>query len=84
MSKLSEKNKKETTRIIRFSMADPARIPANMLRCAARLPRGLRAWMTIKLSSTGRKTRSLEEQLNKLRQQVRADKPRAHCKRASV
>jgi hypothetical protein len=48
-----------------------------MLR-RGRLPRGLRAWMTIKLSSTGRKTRSLEEQMNKLRQQVRAHQPFAH------
>jgi enoyl-CoA hydratase/carnithine racemase len=38
-----------------------------------RLPRGLRAFMTIKLSSTGRKTRSLEEQLNKLRQQEKGE-----------
>ena len=40
----------------------------------ARAPRhgtgAARAWMTIKLSNTGRKTRSLEEQMAKLRQRV--------------
>lgn len=30
----------------------------------------LRAWMSIKLTSSGRKTRSIEEQLSKLKEKV--------------